>query len=91
MLALTIAYESSQLQEQADNVAAEQAGELRRELMQAVQTLQSPQPLAEMTRRHAALLHIERRDEQRRPHQRRAGDVYARRARGSRPHRTSAR
>ncbi len=66
LVALTIAYESSRLQDEADNLVAAEATELRRELMQAVQTLQAPVAMAEMVRRHPALLRVERRDDKRR-------------------------
>jgi two-component system sensor histidine kinase DctS len=74
LVLLTVDYESSHLQDEADTVAAEAAALLRSDLLRTVQSLQSllwndPSPAAwrldaaEMLRARRDLLRVERRDE----------------------------
>jgi two-component system, LuxR family, sensor histidine kinase DctS len=63
LLALTINYESSRLQDLADSTALEAASEARHELLQAVQSVQTlalPAATAEWQRRAAELMPLQR-------------------------------
>lgn len=77
LLALTISYESSRLQDTAETVALEAAAQVRHDMLQALQALQGlaePQAAADAWQRNAlallqrqrALLRLERRDSLRR-------------------------
>ncbi|MFY7857504.1 MAG: PAS domain-containing sensor histidine kinase [Rubrivivax sp.] len=63
---LTLAYESSRLQEEAENVATDAATEVRRELLLAMQNLQAGDEWGIDARRHPGLLRLELRDAERR-------------------------
>jgi two-component system sensor histidine kinase DctS len=73
LVALTLSYESSRAQDDADTVASEAAAEIKRDLLHTLQTLQGllwGEPLlqrwrdgaAELLRSHRELLRVERRD-----------------------------
>ncbi|MBL8360878.1 MAG: PAS domain S-box protein [Rubrivivax sp.] len=66
LVALTIAYESTRRQDEADALVATQSAEIKRELALAVQALQAPVRVADLVARHPALLRVERRDAQQR-------------------------
>jgi two-component system, LuxR family, sensor histidine kinase DctS len=77
LLLLTLSYESSRAQDEADSIASEAAAEIKRELLRTTQALQGlgwGEPLllrwregaVDLMRRHRELLRVERRDPQRR-------------------------
>jgi two-component system, LuxR family, sensor histidine kinase DctS len=77
LVALTVSYESSRSQDEIDAVAAETAGQMRRELLQAMRQLQAlswsapgdadwPQSALALMQLRPELLRVERRDQARR-------------------------